>query len=226
MSSNTVPNYQLAEDSAYNLFEEYSKLKEAVFPIDLSYLIRNLPSIRLQSYSSLAEKAHTSTNYIAEITGSKDGVTFFCKSKNSYIIEFNDAITFPPRIRFTLAHELGHIFLGHLDTEPYGNVTRTQETEANIFARHLLVPFPILTSLRKWTSLPSLDQDDIAFCFDVSNQVANYSIDNYKKINRPFYIEGFCDPFEKDIRKQLNILELAKNIKLKGRKKKELSYGK
>lgn len=209
---NNMPNYQKAEDSAYKLLEIYGGLDKSVFPIDLPYLIDQLPFINLQSYSSLARKSNTSVDYIQETTGSKDGVTFFCEKRDSYIIEFNDEIEYWPRIRFTLAHELGHIFLGHLINSPYGKVTKTQETEANMFARHLLVPFPVLTSLRMWTTLPSLNDHDIAFCFDVSNPVANYSIDNYNKIGTPFNIEGFCDPFEKDIRKKLKVLELTKQV--------------
>ena len=68
---------------------------------------------------------------------------------------YNDRIRPQGRIRFTLAHELGHILLGHLTAaEP---VTRrnlgdmengdTWETAANIFASRLLAPAIVLHRL-------------------------------------------------------------------------------
>ena len=44
----------------------------------------------------------------------------------------------PARLRFTLAHELGHRVLGHRDSTP------AEEREADCFASHLLCPEPVL----------------------------------------------------------------------------------
>lgn len=59
------------------------------------------------------------------------------------------------RTRFTIAHELGHCILGHLEnfsetkhrnSEIWTN-ENIQETQANIFARDLLMPATVLHSL-------------------------------------------------------------------------------
>jgi len=49
----------------------------------------------------------------------------------------------PARLRFTLAHELGHRVLGHVGTGD------AQEREADCFASHLLCPEPVIRGLRK-----------------------------------------------------------------------------
>lgn len=50
------------------------------------------------------------------------------------------------RQRFTVAHELGHILLGHNSSFRNINInsTETNEKSANIFAAELLVPLPIV----------------------------------------------------------------------------------
>ena len=47
----------------------------------------------------------------------------------------------PARLRFTLAHELGHIVMKHTD------IDEPSEKEANMFASHLLCPRPALLRL-------------------------------------------------------------------------------
>ena len=71
------------------------------------------------------------------------------------IVFYNDRIRPQGRIRFTLAHELGHILLGHLTAAK--PVTRRNlgdmengdpwETAANIFASRLLAPAIVLHRL-------------------------------------------------------------------------------
>lgn len=68
-----------------------------------------------------------------------DGVPHICVQRGIY----------PPRRRFTIAHELGHILLGHVGT--YGLVNREPspddnpiEQAANAFAARLLAPACVL----------------------------------------------------------------------------------
>ena len=86
----------------------------------------------------------------------------------------------PNRIRFTLAHELGHIFLHHhkrdvydgekyremddVDLEEPPSCAPEKETEANAFASELLMP---LEQLKKYAKL-GYDMDKLADIFQVS----------------------------------------------------------
>ena len=47
------------------------------------------------------------------------------------------------RKRFTVAHEIGHLVLGH-NTCDEGGITENEETEANIFAAEMLMPAELL----------------------------------------------------------------------------------
>jgi len=56
-----------------------------------------------------------------------------CCSNNVYVILYNEN-ALPRVINWALAHELGHIFLGHIKDEGI------EEIEANFFAAELLAP--------------------------------------------------------------------------------------
>ncbi len=85
-----------------------------------------------------------------------DGFTLRDSTGRLYVY-FNEQCS-PQRIRFTLAHELGHIYLGHLDgvagpirysprnREPL-ELRDPTEREANIFASRLLAPACVLWRL-------------------------------------------------------------------------------
>lgn len=85
-----------------------------------------------------------------------DGLTHLQESPP--IIELNTEITFEPRRRFTLAHEIGHICIPwhtgitvcSLDDPSYKvqgqTLINTQELEANTFASELLMPTPWIQS--------------------------------------------------------------------------------
>lgn len=75
------------------------------------------------------------------------------------------------RKRFTLAHELGHILLGHLPAQLQGGSIvearhQWQESEANRFASELLMPLPALQKHGM------MSVNDIAYIFDVSPAAA------------------------------------------------------
>ncbi len=97
---------------------------------------------------------------------------------------FHDLKAGQPRARFTVAHELGHYFLGHTgirrrnaDKSTYnGPVERAQEIEANIFASYFLVPTQL--------ALDAESPEDISSQFQVSIQVAEIAFERISSIKR------------------------------------------
>lgn len=81
------------------------------------------------------------------------GDGFVLRNGDETQVFINDKIHNRNRRRFTLAHELGHALLGHsLDEIHYRNSeidsqTDTQEIEANVFARDILMPATVLAAL-------------------------------------------------------------------------------
>ncbi|NLY09402.1 MAG: ImmA/IrrE family metallo-endopeptidase [Tissierellia bacterium] len=97
---------------------------------------------------------------------SKDGFSFLEDSEYSIFYNVNQQ---KPRQRFTIAHELGHIFLNHHNfLSPrllrFGK-NGLWEEQANIFARNILIP-------ADWEDYAStLSNYDAAFIFGVSQQM-------------------------------------------------------
>ena len=108
----------------------------------------------------------------------KDGRTTFDPNSNTYIIIYNEKRP-EKRIRFTIAHEFGHVVLGHLSDKrteiDRGGLADYEyyryEGEANTFAGNLLVP-PILIHEGLQGKKYSLQY--IQSLFDVSKDCAEY----------------------------------------------------
>ena len=92
------------------------------------------------------------TQAIRHLMGSKDSVVYRLKD-GTYFIAFSGKARPRTRINFSLAHEIGHIVLGHLegfDTEGISDSAyRVLESEADCFARNILAPAAVAASLLK-----------------------------------------------------------------------------
>lgn len=89
----------------------------------------------------------------------------------------------PERQRFTIAHELGHILLGHVGE--YELVNREPspgdnpiEHEANVFASRLLAPACVLWALDAYTA------EDIARICRISSQSAAFRAERMEKLKK------------------------------------------
>lgn len=88
------------------------------------------------------------------------------------------------RARFTLAHEIGHYFLGHKgrrrrnpDKDVYGGAKeRIEEGEANQFASYFLVPTEL--------ALNAANPEDISCRFRVSSGVAEIAFERIQRVKR------------------------------------------
>ena len=130
MTKRETNRLSLVRRRANALYEKY----DLSVPVDLDIIIR---------------KKHIEVSY----EENQVGIDGLCKlQKNPPKIILNTEITFEPRRRFTMAHEIGHICipwhtgvdLCSLD-DPYIKIqgqkmVNTQELEANTFASELLMP--------------------------------------------------------------------------------------
>ena len=92
---------------------------------------------------------------------------------NRVEILYNDTKDYST-IKFTLAHELGHIVLGHKEDNDIS------QKEANCFARNLLCPVPVIDELELKTV------NDLVIVFEVGEPMATVSL-NYFESDR-YYI--------------------------------------
>lgn len=147
----TYSRYDYCNKKACEFLEEYD-IKS--FPIDVEKIIYD-SGWGLTKYSELMSVFSCDLETVIRCLRSKDGYTQL--DNGTYSISYNDSEQLGNRKRFTLMHEVGHIYLNHLvdfeETCLYRESLTKQEykvleNEANAFARNVLVPTGILTQLK------------------------------------------------------------------------------
>ena len=110
-------------------------------------------------YTTFAKVNSCSINEVMELCESESGCTHYDITNDRYLVLFNGSTSnnnVVGRIRWTLAHELGHVKLNHLPylAEPriaennFNNLSDPElEAEADYFAALLLCPMPLYDQL-------------------------------------------------------------------------------
>jgi len=153
------PDYLHATNMAYWVLRAFSA---PTLPVSVLPIICGYPNLRAVPYSKICNRFGLSYSELLENNVSDKGYT--AREGEQAIIYYND-YTEPETTRFTLAHELGHYILRHVE-ESLAN-----EREANCFARNLLCPIPV-TDAFKLDNV--LDCSDV---FDVSIPAAEVVLD-------------------------------------------------
>lgn len=123
------------------------------YPVDVVSLI-NKQKWGLMTYSELMELYDCDRNTVCRCLRSPDGYTQ--QDADNVTIAYNDDTSYGDRIRFTLMHEIGHVYLNHfidfdltlLHREPTEAENKVLENEANAFARNVLAPISMVEQLK------------------------------------------------------------------------------
>ncbi len=154
------PRIKIARESARKILRE-AGMKSA--PIVLNEIIKHIrKTIKLEIHP--------------RDLGSVDGLHFL--KSNKAIIGYNNTKPLL-RQRFTVAHELGHVLLGHADSESKLDFYNDdpKETEANQFAAELLMPIDLFkVDLKKLND----DVESVAKLYQVSKEAAWWHVYNHK----------------------------------------------
>lgn len=170
--------YDYCNRRACEFLEEYDINS---FPIDVEKLIYD-NKWGLTKYSEIMKKFSCDLETVIRCLRSKDGYTQL--DDDNYSIAYNDAKQLGNRKRFTLMHEIGHIYLRHLTdfetTRLYrGSLTKEEnrvlENEANAFARNVLVPSVMLQQLKNKSA------SNIARQFGITVKASETRLDLYQK---------------------------------------------
>ena len=196
------PRFDKARRHAYDLLVRLGVEK---FPVDPLCIRDYFPNIRILSYTELQnntgeadpfdfDKKNARIDAInAFIVDPKkklshvDGITVIERGTNTYLVVYDDRIGNEQRVRWTIAHELGHIFCGHLlDFEQTainrGGLTKEQygvlEVEANWFVSEFLAPRAVLGVFK-------FDKpNEIALLCDISKEASEK---RFRQLKRPTY---------------------------------------
>lgn len=176
-----LPNYALAQEKAYQLIydAEYTSL-----PINFKVISKMFSNLEIRTYSWLCKLENKSLEEVCFWAKSDEGCCWYIVEEDRYLILYNDNIKCKQRIRWTIAHELGHFILEHhkifkdsIISKGYLNDSEYKifETEANYFAKNLLAPIPVLVRVAK--SNKKISSDEINLLCDISKEASKNLID-------------------------------------------------
>ena len=141
------------------VLELYQDMDSVSYPIQPELLLQCIPkSCRILSYQEMAEVTGCTVQDVAVLCKSNSGATHYDPDTNRYLILYNAEMN-AGRIRWTLAHEIGHIYIGHLEVIEGAEIAYNEqrgfydqfESEADYFAWNLLAP---LLRSRQHTGCP------------------------------------------------------------------------
>lgn len=156
------PNFDTAEKKARDLrlFQSSNNLTLDVRTMDF-----DMPIV-IDTYQNYASITGINVKQLEPDKSLEDGYTIICN--DFYLILYNAEISNLEHLNWTLAHEVGHIYLGH------GSDGARQEVEAHWFAAELLAPESVIRSLSMkipimWYSI----QDLFGLSFTAANKRIN-----------------------------------------------------
>lgn len=192
-----LKHYTLSDIPGYRLEFIRLKLKDFIKTYDINSWPLDCVKIVKEIYES--SKIPLQIGAVSKISSNFDAIAIYHPNEEVYQIILNrNKIKYPfkcskdRRLNFTLAHELGHIFLDHLTIPDELKSERdkyVEELEADEFAARFLMPEKIILSTR------FLSINDVANTFNVSTQAAWKRINNLKifkstlQTDDDFYIE-------------------------------------
>ncbi len=99
------------------------------------------PPVRINELISILKQEHGLLVKSWLLEGHVSG--FLIKENGLTAIAYNET-HHVHRQRFTVAHEIGHLVLGHKNTVRHSDISEAEEKEAQIFATELLMPLDFL----------------------------------------------------------------------------------
>lgn len=129
-------------------YGRYKGLRDAAWRVFLDYGICALP-VKVIALAKLAGIRVVENGSVHELSDREIGLSIL--DGEQWHIIFDETMI-ETRIRFTIAHELGHIFLGHdlkagYHARKFERLGKEEEREADMFAIRLLAPACVLWGL-------------------------------------------------------------------------------
>lgn len=153
-------DYNRATNAAYELLSRYSGKLPVIDVFSIIDLLPHDIHIKVYNYTDCAKIIGCSfIQFFKQYASSEHGFTIPSFKKKKYIICFNECKD-EKTIRFTIAHEIGHIILGHKEDNC------STDREANCFARNLLCPIQVADGFGVETEKQYVD------CFNISEPMA------------------------------------------------------
>lgn len=189
--------YRYIQNQVLNAYKYY---RISSFPINMTEVLKCTPHCLSYTYREFAEINNVNVNDVSAMGKSDTGYSIFRPDTNKYLILYNDDMC-PGRINWTIAHELGHIYLRHLSdkitSDKSVDLSLFYESEADAFAQMFLAPFPLFDIL----NIKSV-QDVMQIC-GLSHEAALHTYMQYNSWKR----SHIKTAFEADLKNTFQINE-------------------
>lgn len=174
----------------------YKGARNAAWQCLIDFNVKSLP-VLVSKIANAADITIIKNSEVNHLNLGESGKTILQNGK--FYIIYNNAEN-SRRCRFTIAHELGHIFLGHLmiNTPQYRTfaICDDNESAANVFARDLLAPACVLHELH------TINAAEIANLCNISLEAAKYREKRMRELESRN--AWYLSPLEKDVRVQFD----------------------
>lgn len=124
----------------------YKGARNAAWQCLIDYEVTTLP-VKVIAIARSAGIKVTKNSKVQTLKRDESGITVTIEGQPVIIYKDEERLE---RCRFTIAHELGHIFLGHTLNNENGE---DEEKAANVFARDLLAPACVLHEIKVWDAV-------------------------------------------------------------------------
>lgn len=175
----TRPNYPLVYRTVKNVRQKLSPS----FKPSMKELINLLRAdgVAVNTYDQFAKSNGVDLERVPSLLGSEEGATLYDGWR--HLLYYDKHQSNQSRKNWTITHEAGHIFLGHLqkslidNTRMSSNVLNVMEQEANFFAKEFLAPSSlVLAIVSTYTTRPTIYDYYLSYrCFfHLSKQASSY----------------------------------------------------
>lgn len=164
-------------------------------PVPIKKIVKSaFPNARLIPFSKQMERHKISYKEMVAFAGTLDACTDYYADSDSYIIYYNDVgenKIISNRYRWNIAHELGHIALGHHKKYEESRIFRNNisnelysemEAEADMFAAYILVPHIVIKCVMDKTQ--HLDIKSLCKVSESAANIRNAEMQVWDKRNR------------------------------------------
>lgn len=194
-----TPNYNRAAAKAY---QTLLALHINTLPIDPLMILYQCRNTAVHTYTEVMPRYGISDPhwFRSIVMEGKDAITVRREQgRIIYEMLYNERAN-PRRMRFTLAHELGHIVLNHKMEEPW------EEREADYFASQLLAPRPVCNAFAMY-GIDASNPAIIAAAFRLSQAAADIAAGAPRHQPDAQLYRALYDQFEPYVRSMSVMLE-------------------
>lgn len=158
-----VPDFEKSTKLATELLHRQNIKNRILSVRHLNYDDKHIKFESIQNYSRMVKRP-LSEFLSKDNDVLKDGCTLIL-GNNTYLVLYNDQIKNWEHLNWTLAHEIGHIYLGHTKDE------KLEEIEAHFFAAQLFMPEYSIFMMSKEHG--NINTRDLVEIFGVSPEAAD-----------------------------------------------------